>query len=94
MKKWLINLYERYCDIKAFDEKNRTLINSCRRRAAYYIDKLPDSLKKYTASQLEEIRKFWAPYDSLIPNNPLTQVVLTLYNGSFLESCQFFGVPQ
>ena len=103
MTNWLYRLVLRYVDVKRKSQKNKAIIDSCKQLNAYYlfspfiqvpIDELPEHLRKCTPEQLDEINKFWAPYNTLIPNNPLTQVVFSNLSGRFDPSYVPFGLQR
>ena len=89
---WLGRFAKRFLEVRRVRRDNEALVQSAVRRDTYYIKKLPARLKTCSHEQLAEIKAFWKPYESLYPNQALTQVVFYKQSGKFDPSYVPFGL--
>ena len=82
----------RFLEIRRIRQEHEMLVQAAVRRDTAYIKKLPANLKTCSHEQLAEIKAFWKPYESLYPNQALTQVVLYKQSGKFDPSYVPFGL--
>lgn len=61
-------------------------------RDKYFFRTCPPPKGNLTEAQLEEVRRFWAPYSFAYRNNPETQRYFTLMSGKFDPSYLSFGL--
>ena len=79
---WL-SWVERLLEVRRIRRDYELLMQACVRCDTDYINKMPEHLKSCSDEQLAEIKASWKPYESVYPNNPLLQVILSRLSGRF-----------